>query len=180
MPASNERSSGFYLFLLGALSSHVETRGLSYWRDSTETGRVAINRGTRLTTNINVLTMWRRPWALNLQWSCKSQGQMGQKKVVPTEPCPNSSPTNYWARKCWLLKLIKYWDLGDGHWEDMTIGWPESWTRAPGGFLCPGTVPFPCLPLPPGSCAGIQPWDSNVATRPSGVCMWMNPRKASV
>lgn len=78
-----------------------------------------------------------------------------------------------------LLLLQQHASVEESHWEDMTFGWTISWIWATRGFFpCPWNVHFPTLPIW-GTVSRMYPWESRVLLRTLGLCMWLQPFKAS-
>lgn len=70
---------------------------------------------------------------------------------------------------------------GEGHQEDVTASLIHKLDRLEFPHFLPSdwTVHSACL-AHAGSCSRTQPWDSNVAMRPSGLATWQNPVKICI
>lgn len=79
--------------------------------------------------------------------------------------------------------LFFYILVQGGHADDMSVGWPVSWTRTIRGSSSPSTVLGMCFYFPslvPEAALKMQTWDSDVVLKPSEWQRWLNPVKASI
>ena len=99
----------------------------------------------------------------------------------PLSPCYYISPNPPVTEVLEVLLISVYrfgWSfVGEGHWEDMAAGPRHSEAPHPLSIL----EIYVLLTIPiVGATSRMQPWESKVLLRPSGLNIWLNPVKASI